>query len=141
MNTEQQQPTLTPNTTPAPGARKRTRRNALRPNSVECEALREFSLTYSFNEKTNIADSEPNSDRVINKRSKIDTTEEVMETRKGKGQSHVTQSFKAQDEVESPTHPETDDVVELIQENKSSSNDKDQATTSIFHDHPGTRRQ
>lgn len=34
--------------------RKRVRRNALRPNSVECDALREFGLLHTFAKKTEL---------------------------------------------------------------------------------------
>jgi hypothetical protein len=37
-----------------PPTRKRVRRNALKPNSAETDALREFSLVHTFCEKTTI---------------------------------------------------------------------------------------
>jgi hypothetical protein len=39
---------------PAPPSRKRIRRNALKPNSAETDALREFCLVHTFCEKTTI---------------------------------------------------------------------------------------
>jgi len=38
--------------------RKRTRRNAIRPNSVESVALQEFSILYTLNEKTDLNEGE-----------------------------------------------------------------------------------
>lgn len=38
--------------------RKRVRRNAIRPNSVECTALKEFSILHTLNEKLDISESD-----------------------------------------------------------------------------------
>lgn len=63
--------------------RKRVRRNALRPNSVECAALKEFSVLHSLSEKMDMSESDKRRRRETeeNKEEKCEEKCEVKEER------------------------------------------------------------
>lgn len=73
--------------------RKRVRRNALRPNSVECDALREFGLLHTFAKKTELEHGDPE---------RTHTDEQITKESEG-----------AEPEVAAPERPETE-VEEII---------------------------